>query len=88
LKTRRNTYFIIGTILIFFNLVGDLADLPYLLSQILKNDSFSIGYLIGSQFLLLVVIVLLRFAVKIHNKIKSQNDIELEKSIDEIGKSS
>ncbi len=87
-KTRRNIYFLVGALLIFFNLLVDLLDVSDLSSRIIENDSLNIGYLIGSQFLLLTGIILLRFGLKIHKKLEEQNNLEIEKSIEEIGKPS
>jgi len=73
--------------LIIINLLVDLVDIRYLLTRIFENDSFSIGSLIGSQFLLFIGIALLRFGFKIHKRIKSLDESTIEQSINQIGKS-
>lgn len=86
LKVRRNVYFIIGSVLAILNLLVDLTDSRFILGEITKNDSFNIGYLIGSHFLLFVGIVFLRFGYKAHKRIKNLDSFELNNSIEEIGK--
>ena len=85
MKTRRNIYFIIGSILILLNLLVDITDLQDLKSH-LDGSAENIGYLIGSHFILIIGLLLLRLGFKAHKRIKSLKDRELEESINEIGK--
>jgi len=87
LKVRRKIYFIVGAVLIFINLLVDLADIRYLSARISENNSFNVGYLIGSQLLLLIGIILLRFGFKLHKRIKGLDENDIEKSINDIWKS-
>lgn len=81
MKTRKNIYFTIGIILILLNLLVDVTDFNNLKSQV-QNSASGFGYLIGSQFFLILGLVLLRMAYKIHQRIKRR---QLQEMIDKIG---
>ncbi|RYY46296.1 MAG: hypothetical protein EOO06_14785 [Chitinophagaceae bacterium] len=82
MKTRRIIYLIIGITLVVLNLLVDIVDYSNITAEILKGDSFSIGYLIGSQFLMITGIAFLGLAARSRRKL---NNSALEKSIAEIG---
>jgi hypothetical protein len=85
MKISRNIYLIIGTILIVVNILVDILDIQNLTMQ-LERTSFNIGYIIGSQFFLIIGFILLRMAYKIQKKINKKNDYNINKAIDDIGK--
>ncbi len=83
MRIRKNIYIITGVLLILLNLFVDLAE--YIERRSVKTDpAYSIGYFIGSHLLLILGILLLRIAYKIHLKMK-RNDVQ--QMIEEIGKS-
>jgi peptidoglycan biosynthesis protein MviN/MurJ (putative lipid II flippase) len=86
MKARRNIYFIIAITLIFLNLLIDITEL-YENNSNSQSLSYSVGYFIGSHFLIIIGLILLRMSYKLHKKIKSKEDILLDKSIDSIGNS-
>ena len=57
-------------------------------SQEVKNsDSYNVGYFIGSHFLIIIGLILFSFAYSVHKKIKNRQGNEVERDINEIGKS-
>lgn len=88
MKTRKVIYISIGVLLIVLNLLVDLVSLS-------ENDFSTKGsgniynavYFIGAHFFLIIGIIFLRMAYKLHRKIKSAVDNNLEDSINSIGKS-
>jgi len=85
MKKRRNINFFIGIILILLNVLVNLANQndP---DQHSRGNAYNIGYYIGSNFIAIIGLVLLYIAYRYHKKIKSKEDSELNKSIDNIGK--
>jgi uncharacterized membrane protein len=84
MKTRRAVYSIIGIVLIVLNLLVDLAQV----NEYKWNDNdtaYNIGSVIGGHILLIIGLVLLRLAYKLHKKIKSKEGNQLEESINSIG---
>ena len=82
MKGRRNVYLIIGSVLIILNLLLDIASLSEYKPQ---DSSYSIGYFIGSHFLMIIGLVLYRLAYKINRRLKSDNPDSLEEDIKKIG---
>ncbi len=84
MKRRRKVYILFGAILIFLNLIVDLAEIAE--RRYLQNDaSYTVGYFIGSHILAIFGLLLLRNASKLKRKIKFYNDAEMVKSIGTIG---
>ena len=82
MKTRRNIYLIIGTVLVVLNLLTDFVSLSEYSSQ---DNGYNIGYFIGSHFLMIIGFVLLRFAYKINQRLKIAAPNSLEEEIEKIG---
>ena len=85
MKFRRNLYRVIGVFLILVNVWVDIVDMPNIMAQISPASGFSFGYLIGSQFLLIIGIVFLTFSHHIKKKLLNK---DLEKAVNEIGRPS
>jgi presenilin-like A22 family membrane protease len=85
MKKRRNINFFVGIILIVLNLLVDMVN-PDQLDPNSKDNEYNIGYYIGSHFIAITGLILLIIAYRYHRKIKSKEDIELEDTIDNIGK--
>jgi hypothetical protein len=85
MKARRNIYYIIGAILILFNLLADLIAHREFFANIEANG-FSFGYLIGAHILMIFGFVFLRLGFKLNKKIKLNNSFDIDKSIESIGK--
>lgn len=81
MKTRKNIYLTIGILLIVLNLLVDITDFNHIKSQVQKDGS-GIGYLIGSQFLLIIGLVLVRMAYKLKLRIERK---QLQDMINKIG---
>ncbi len=84
MKTRRNIYIGIGSILILLNVLVDIISFTEYTPES-TGVGFSIGYFIGSHFLLIFGVILLRLAYRLNKRIKSREELTLDKSIDEIG---
>jgi EamA domain-containing membrane protein RarD len=82
MKTRRNIYLIIGVVLILLNLLVDIVNFNEDKS---KDIPYSIGYFIGAHIFLLIGIILVRMAYKLHKKIINRYN-ELDNEIENIGK--
>ncbi len=85
METRRNIYTTIGWILIAVNLLVNLVEIREMASQ-WENKNFSIGYLIGSNILVIFGIVLLRMAYGLQKKIERRKTREMEESLNDLGK--
>ena len=84
MRLRRNLYLVIGIVLIALNLLSDLLGSKEITSE--SNDaSFSLGYMIGSNIMIIVGLILTGLAYKIQKKIVLQRNHESHQSIDEIG---
>ena len=83
MKTRRNIYIIIGSILILLNLLMDIAEYK----EYTREIFFNIGYLLGSHFLLIIGVVLLILANRVQKKINTIKQYEWDESIKNIGNS-
>jgi hypothetical protein len=84
LRTRKNIYIIIGSILIVINLLVDLLEIIEH-NPVSADQAYSIGYFIGSNILVIFGLIFLRLAYRLHKKIKKIERNELEKSINSIG---
>ena len=87
MKTRRTVYLVIGVLLILLNLVVDLTEYASFNSNYI-SPAYNIGYFIGSHILLIIGLILLRLAYRLHKKMKSKEDDPLEESINCIGEDS
>ncbi len=85
MKTRRNIYYSIAVFLILLNLIVDFVSLPEFFADI-ENNGFSIGYLIGAHFLMIIGFILLRMGYKLNKKIKFKEDFDINTSIENLGK--
>jgi hypothetical protein len=85
MKTRRNIYYSIGAFLVVLNLLVDFVNLPELFTEI-KTYGFGIGYIIGTNFLIIIGIVLLRMGYNLNKKIKLSEGFDVDTSIENIGK--
>lgn len=85
MKIRRVVYIILGSILILLNILIDIVNPDE--SPFTEGDgAYNIGYFIGSHILIVVGVLFLFLAFRVHKRIKSRPDTELEKNINEIGK--
>ena len=85
MKIRRVVYIILGSLLILFNILVDIVNPDK--SRITAGDgAYSIGYFVGSHILIIVGLLFLIMAFRVHKKIKATPDNELEKNINDIGK--
>ena len=87
MKTRQIIYIVIGSICILLNLLVDVVQLRDIKNNI-TSDAYGIGYLFGQHILLLIGIILFISAYKLKKKIRNQKSDQLEKEINDIGKSS
>jgi EamA domain-containing membrane protein RarD len=71
MKARRNIYFIIAITLIFLNLLIDITAL-YENNSNSQSLSYSIGYFIGSHFLIIIGLILLRMSYKLHKRLNQR----------------
>lgn len=81
MKIRKNIYLTIGIVLISLNLLVDITDFNHIKSQV-QDDKTGFGYLIGSQFFLIIGLVLVRMAYKLKLRIERK---ELRDMINKIG---
>ena len=81
MKTRKNIYLTIGIILIVLNLLVDITDFTHIKLQV-QNDKSGFGYVIGSQFLLIIGLILVRMAYKLKLRIERT---QLQDMINKIG---
>lgn len=82
MKSKRNTYFFIGTALIVFNIVTDILNMK----EYKKEDmGYNIGYFIGSHLLLIIGLFLYRSAYKLNRKLKSEGSDSVNNDIERIG---
>ena len=81
MKKRRNVYLINGSLLILVNPLIDITEN----NQYTNDIYYNIGYLLGSQFLLIFGVVLLILANKVQKKINTMKQNEFEDSIKNIG---
>lgn len=72
MKQRRNVYFIVGTLLVLLNLLVDIAN-PNVLPEG-EDAAYSVGYLVGGHFMLIIGVILLIRAYRLHRKIKKAED--------------
>ncbi|MFT3703416.1 MAG: hypothetical protein QM802_13655 [Agriterribacter sp.] len=84
MKTRRNIYIIVGTILIVLNLFINIVRPDSSLHE--SGEAFNVGYFIGSYLFVIVGLILLRLAYNVQLKIKLQERKKLEDALEEIGK--
>lgn len=84
MKLRRGVYIVVGGFLILTNLLMDIVEPDS--ANNFTADAFNIGYFLGSHFLLIAGLVLLRLAYRVHQKIKKKELVQLEQALDEIGK--
>jgi hypothetical protein len=84
METRRNIYTTIGWILIAVNLLVNLVEIREMASQ-WENKNLRIGYLIGSNILVIFGIVLLRMAYRLQKKIERKKASGLEESLNNLG---
>ena len=84
MKTRRGVYIFVGSLLIIINLLVDLVSFGDYQTE---NDSsaYNFGYLLGAHIFLIVGLVFLRSAYKVHKKIKNKDGNHLEDAINSIG---
>jgi hypothetical protein len=83
MKTRKNIYYTIGAILVGMNLLVDLFEMRQLLADI---ETSGFAYAIGYHILMIFGFVFLRMGYKLNKKIKLNEDFDVEKSIESIGK--
>jgi hypothetical protein len=83
-KTRRNIYLGIGSILILLNILMDMVELTKDSSSPAVSP-YSVGYFLGAHILMIVGFLLLRMAYKVNQRIKSKGAIMLDRSIEAIG---
>lgn len=85
MKARRNIYLVIGGLLVIINLLVDVVALQEQ-DPAVNDGMFNAGYFLGSHFLLIIGLVFLRWAYKINRRLAKRSEIELEDSINIIGK--
>jgi hypothetical protein len=66
-------------------LLVDIVSFPEFSTEI-ETYGFSIGYIIGSNFLIIIGIVLLRIGYNLNKKIKLSEGFDVEAAIENIGK--
>lgn len=84
MKVRIYIYIVIGSFLIIVNILVDIIQF-FEINEYSVESSYNAGYFIGSHILLLFGLLFLRTAYKVNRKIKSEDDLALEKSIHNIG---
>jgi len=82
MKGRGNVYWFFGIVLILINI---LADIISFFEYNSKDVGFSIGYFIGSNFLLIFGIILCRIGYKVNKKLRNNDSNNLEDEINKIG---
>ena len=84
MKTRRIIYFSLGILLILLNILVDIVNPD---GPNRNDDSYNIGYFLGSHVIMIIGLILLGFAYKLHKKIKRTNENnDLKDSIERLGK--
>jgi uncharacterized membrane protein len=85
MKIRRTIYIILGSLLILLNILVDIVN-PDKSPMAEDAGAYDIGYFVGSHILIVFGLLFLFWAYKLHKKIRTRPDDELEKNIDDIGK--
>lgn len=85
MKTRKAIYIVSGSLLILLNVLVDIVNPDK--SPVAENDqAYSIGYFIGSHFLIVFGLLFLFLAFRVNKKIKNRPADELENDINKIGR--